>query len=203
MRIEKRRCDASSSLHCLRKLYFQKGADWTLTAAAEEQLSTTFSPNCPPTVNVTRNVNLRDRDAVKGLVYFSSLIRNTSTFFQVPSWLFLSSALLTGLHYGGFNFVLQSSSSTTLTCAIMAAVRQRNTTPSGKTRSGRSPAPVAKPVTSAVKRKDYASDGVKDNDIFLLPASDFQLLGVLTLLASVVRLFRIYQPSSVVFDEVQ
>ena len=51
--------------------------------------------------------------------------------------------------------------------------------------------------------KDYTSHGITDNDIFLLPGSDFQLLGLLTLLASVVRIFRIYQPSSVVFDEVQ
>ena len=50
---------------------------------------------------------------------------------------------------------------------------------------------------------DYTSHGVTNNDIFLLPSSDFQLLGLLTIVASVVRLFRIYQPSSVVFDEVQ
>lgn len=53
------------------------------------------------------------------------------------------------------------------------------------------------------KHTDYSSHGVTDNDIFILPASDFQLLGVLTVIAAVVRLFRIYQPSSVVFDEVQ
>lgn len=53
------------------------------------------------------------------------------------------------------------------------------------------------------KAKDYSSDGVADNDIFMLPASDFQLLGLLTAIAALVRLFRIYQPSSVVFDEVQ
>lgn len=51
--------------------------------------------------------------------------------------------------------------------------------------------------------KDYSSDGVTDNDIFMLPASDFQLLSLLTTIAALVRLFRIYQPSSVVFDEVQ
>lgn len=70
--------------------------------------------------------------------------------------------------------------------------------------------PVAiskKPSKSNLKKqnnhaKSYASDGVQDNDIFLLPASDFQLLGGLTLVAAVVRLFRIYQPTSVVFDEV-
>lgn len=53
------------------------------------------------------------------------------------------------------------------------------------------------------KPKDYTSEGVKDNDIFLLPSSDWQLLGFLTLVAAIVRLFRIYQPASVVFDEVQ
>jgi dolichyl-phosphate-mannose-protein mannosyltransferase len=49
----------------------------------------------------------------------------------------------------------------------------------------------------------YASQGVTDNDIFNLPSGDWQLLGLLTLVAAVVRLFRLYQPSSVVFDEVQ
>ena len=53
------------------------------------------------------------------------------------------------------------------------------------------------------KNKDYGSEGVTDNDIFLLPGSDFQLMLLLTALAAAVRLFRIYQPSSVVFDEVQ
>ena len=77
---------------------------------------------------------------------------------------------------------------------------------------GRSPAPrqgertpngtVAKP-SSSQKPVDYTSHGVTDNDIFMLPASDFQLLGLLTAVAAIVRLFRIYQPSSVVFDEVQ
>ena len=58
-------------------------------------------------------------------------------------------------------------------------------------------------AAQARKRKDYGSEGVNDNDIFLLPGSDFQLLGILTVVAAVVRLFRIYQPTSVVFDEVQ
>ena len=53
------------------------------------------------------------------------------------------------------------------------------------------------------KPSDYSSHGVTDNDIFLLPGSDFQLLCILTVVAAAVRLFRIYQPSSVVFDEVQ
>lgn len=57
--------------------------------------------------------------------------------------------------------------------------------------------------SAKAKPTDYSSHGVTDNDIFMLPASDLQLLGILTFIAAVVRLFRIYQPSSVVFDEVQ
>ncbi len=74
-------------------------------------------------------------------------------------------------------------------------------------RTGRSP--VRSPTRQVVskngikKLKDYTSEGVTDNDIFLLPGSDFQVLGLLTVLAAIVRLFRIYQPTSVVFDEVQ
>jgi dolichyl-phosphate-mannose-protein mannosyltransferase len=55
----------------------------------------------------------------------------------------------------------------------------------------------------AKKHDDYTSDGVVDTDVFLLPGSDYQVMIVVTVLAAVVRLFRIYQPSSVVFDEVQ
>ncbi|KAI5812832.1 Dolichyl-phosphate-mannose-protein mannosyltransferase-domain-containing protein [Pyronema omphalodes] len=44
--------------------------------------------------------------------------------------------------------------------------------------------------------------GVKDNDIFGLPSSDYTILVLLTILAVLVRLFKISQPSSVVFDEV-
>ena len=68
-------------------------------------------------------------------------------------------------------------------------------------------APSRKPVPSKdappPKPRDYGSHGVKDNDIFLLPGSDFQLMIALTVLALAVRVFRIYQPDSVVFDEVQ
>ena len=53
------------------------------------------------------------------------------------------------------------------------------------------------------RRRDYTSDGVSDNDIFKLPASDWQLLALLTAVGALIRLFKIYQPSSVVFDEVQ
>lgn len=55
------------------------------------------------------------------------------------------------------------------------------------------------------KKKDvsYKSDGVDDHDVFLLPVSDYWAVLVLTLVALVVRVYKIYQPSSVVFDEVQ
>ena len=62
--------------------------------------------------------------------------------------------------------------------------------------------PPAAPEKSK-KTKSYASDGVVDNDVFLLPVSDYQIMLGITILSAVVRLFRIYQPSSVVFDEVQ
>ncbi|CAK7201394.1 Dolichyl-phosphate-mannose--protein mannosyltransferase 1 [Sporothrix eucalyptigena] len=78
--------------------------------------------------------------------------------------------------------------------------------------AARSPSARASPPPSGKKSKkeaaairrpdDYSSDGVKDNDIFLLPGTDFQILIGVTVLAAIVRLFRIYQPSSVVFDEV-
>lgn len=71
-----------------------------------------------------------------------------------------------------------------------------------------SPAPPSShtPTTTLAqkpKNKSYASDGVKDNDIFLLPAMDYYIMAGMTALACAVRLFRIYQPTSVVFDEVQ
>ncbi|KAK4161459.1 glycosyltransferase [Cladorrhinum sp. PSN259] len=68
----------------------------------------------------------------------------------------------------------------------------------------RTPSPAkSKQSKAASKRKDdYSSEGVEDNDVFLLSGSDFQLLLGLTFLSAAVRLFRIYQPTSVVFDEV-
>lgn len=77
-----------------------------------------------------------------------------------------------------------------------------------KKQKGVSPAPPqniprSSPQIRQTKRKSYASEGVTDNDIFLLPVSDYQIMAVLTLIGALVRLFRIYQPTSVVFDEVQ
>lgn len=75
------------------------------------------------------------------------------------------------------------------------------------TKSGLAPAGgvVRKPSDQNLRKKrdDYTSDGVVDHDILLLPSSDYQIMLVCTVLATIVRLFRIYQPSSVVFDEVQ
>lgn len=73
-----------------------------------------------------------------------------------------------------------------------------------QSRGGRSPSRSPKPKDrKPTKSTSYASEGVKDYDILDLPASDYKLLALVTLIAGAVRLFRIYQPSSVVFDEVQ
>lgn len=88
----------------------------------------------------------------------------------------------------------------------MAKQKGSRSPPSVVAASGPVPVPKQAPVVTkkgAVKRHDYASDGVKDHDIFWLPSSDYQVMIAVTVLAAVVRLFRIYQPSSVVFDEVQ
>ncbi|KAL4894150.1 Dolichyl-phosphate-mannose-protein mannosyltransferase-domain-containing protein [Aspergillus ambiguus] len=72
-------------------------------------------------------------------------------------------------------------------------------------RSGRSPSRSPRPKNRKkipATSSNYGSDGVQDNNIFNLPTSDYKALTLLTLIAAVVRLFRIYQPSSVVFDEV-
>lgn len=73
--------------------------------------------------------------------------------------------------------------------------------------TARPPSPLSQknhvdPRTRARKPDDYTSEGVDDNDVFLLPVSDYQVMLGVTILAAIVRLFRIYQPSSVVFDEV-
>ncbi|KAA8645666.1 hypothetical protein EYZ11_002492 [Aspergillus tanneri] len=73
---------------------------------------------------------------------------------------------------------------------------------SGSQRSpSRSPKPKNRKKTPA-SMSSYASEGVRDNNIFNLPTSDYKALVLVTMVAAVVRLFRIYQPSSVVFDEV-
>ena len=51
-------------------------------------------------------------------------------------------------------------------------------------------------------RYEYTSQGVQDNNILHLTSGDWEMLGAVTLVALFVRLFRIYQPTSVVFDEV-
>ena len=63
--------------------------------------------------------------------------------------------------------------------------------------------PTSRGQVAKSSKKSYASEGVKDNDIFLLPAEDYQIMGAMTAVAFAVRLFRISSPTSVVFDEVQ
>lgn len=78
------------------------------------------------------------------------------------------------------------------------------------------PPPPPQPQTTAVitksknkskskdtKNNSYQSDGVEDNDVFLLPLSDYWVALALILVATLVRVYKIYQPTSVVFDEVQ
>ncbi|KAJ4259590.1 Dolichyl-phosphate-mannose--protein mannosyltransferase 1 [Fusarium torreyae] len=52
------------------------------------------------------------------------------------------------------------------------------------------------------KSTSYKSEGVEDNDVFLLPVSDYWAVLGLMVVATIVRVYRIYQPTSVVFDEV-
>jgi dolichyl-phosphate-mannose-protein mannosyltransferase len=88
----------------------------------------------------------------------------------------------------------------------MATATSRKNAPSQKAAAAPAAAPgvdVVRTQPAAGKAKSYASEGVADNDVFLLPAADYQIMAVLTVIAAVVRLFRIYQPTSVVFDEVQ
>jgi dolichyl-phosphate-mannose-protein mannosyltransferase len=73
---------------------------------------------------------------------------------------------------------------------------------SGKSTS-RSPVPNGRKQQVPQLATGYTSEGVKDHDIFNLPGSDWSLLGLLMIVATMVRLFRISQPTSVVFDEVQ
>ena len=67
--------------------------------------------------------------------------------------------------------------------------------------------PTAVTVKSKNKSKDkipsYQSEGVEDHDVFLLPVSDYWVVLALMVLATAVRVYKIYQPTSVVFDEVQ
>jgi dolichyl-phosphate-mannose-protein mannosyltransferase len=87
----------------------------------------------------------------------------------------------------------------------MAATSARKAAASQKAAPTPTPGQAGRDVvrTQPSKKKSYASEGVTDNDVFLLPMGDYQVMALLTLVAAVVRLFRIYQPTSVVFDEVQ
>jgi dolichyl-phosphate-mannose-protein mannosyltransferase len=77
--------------------------------------------------------------------------------------------------------------------------------PKKKRTSSRSPArkPNGSHKTHSAPAKSYKSEGVGNYDIFSLPGSDWQLLVIITILGAAVRLWKITQPTSVVFDEVQ
>lgn len=70
------------------------------------------------------------------------------------------------------------------------------------TRSAKSPARQAN-SKAASKNKSFASDGVDNYDVSTLKSNDWLICGALSIVALFVRLFRISQPTSVVFDEVQ
>lgn len=80
-----------------------------------------------------------------------------------------------------------------------------STRPPPSPKGGRFAKPKAKSPEKLAKltHDDFTSDGVEDNDVFLLPVSDYQVMLLVTIVGAIVRLFRIYQPTSVVFDEVQ
>ncbi|KAI5846280.1 Dolichyl-phosphate-mannose-protein mannosyltransferase-domain-containing protein [Morchella snyderi] len=85
--------------------------------------------------------------------------------------------------------------------------RSRSRSPGRKAKKVVAEAPPADPRLSTLPpslKRDVLTKKyqVKDNDVLMLPSSDFQLLALLTVVAFGVRMFRIYQPSSVVFDEV-
>lgn len=79
-----------------------------------------------------------------------------------------------------------------------------STRPPPSSKGGRFVTPKPKATAPAkLTHDDFTSDGVQDNDVFLLPISDYQVMLLVTVVGAIVRLFRIYQPTSVVFDEVQ
>lgn len=69
-------------------------------------------------------------------------------------------------------------------------------------RAARSPARQAntKPTTKPIS---FASEGVENYDVSTLKSDDWLICGALSVVALFVRLFRLSQPTSVVFDEVQ
>lgn len=81
--------------------------------------------------------------------------------------------------------------------------RSKSRSPTRASNQDTSPPPPPPYQEKPESSRNDVDPGVKDNDIFLLPSSDYSLMILLTCIAVAVRLFRIYQPSSVVFDEVQ
>ncbi|KAF4119890.1 dolichyl-phosphate-mannose-protein mannosyltransferase [Geosmithia morbida] len=82
------------------------------------------------------------------------------------------------------------------TLAVPGSVKKPKSRSRSRSRNNKKSPKAKKGDTS------YKSDGVEDNDVFLLPLSDYYIAFFMTIVAVAVRIYKIYQPSSVVFDEV-
>lgn len=102
-------------------------------------------------------------------------------------------------HYLAVSYIVPSHAIETMGQKSKDTLSVRPQSRGGKRSPSRSPRPKNRKPTPPAS---YASEGVKNNDILNLPSSDYKLLVLVTLIAAAVRLFRIYQPTSVVFDEV-
>lgn len=86
--------------------------------------------------------------------------------------------------------------------SVMLGDKSGNFTVEERSRS-RSPRPKKKKHQGQKAKSQGGVSAVKDNDIFLLPSRDYEIMFALTAIAMAVRLWKIWQPTSVVFDEVQ
>ncbi|KAK6439475.1 Dolichyl-phosphate-mannose--protein mannosyltransferase 1, partial [Oleoguttula sp. CCFEE 5521] len=82
--------------------------------------------------------------------------------------------------------------------AVQASPRPQG----GSRTSSKTAVPSPNGSVSAKPTPSSASDDIQDHNILNLSSNAWQALFGVTILAFFVRLFRIYQPSSVVFDEV-
>ena len=86
--------------------------------------------------------------------------------------------------------------------SVLLGDKSAELTAEGRSRS-RSPRPKKKKNQGQKAKSQGGVSTVKDNDIFLLPSRDYEIMFALTAIAVAVRLYKIWQPTSVVFDEVQ
>lgn len=86
--------------------------------------------------------------------------------------------------------------------SVMLGDKSADLTAEERSRS-RSPRPKKKKHQGQNVKSQSGVNAIKDNDIFLLPSRDYEIMFALTAIAVAVRLYRIWLPTSVVFDEVQ